>query len=186
MRRHLFTFGIAVSLLLFATTLAIWARSNWYEDAYTWRRRVPNTAPNQHDMVEWRLWTGGGRAWGSFYTIRLRDEKNGGLFALFEEDPPGFSHGAYAPYYGWLDDSPYGHWFNFNAHRRDNSRNIEFEFPVGLITAIAAILPLVSLLPKLRMRPPRAHCRTCGYNLTGNSSGICPECGTTVAGKAET
>lgn len=24
------------------------------------------------------------------------------------------------------------------------------------------------------------HCRECGYNLTGNESGICPECGTEV------
>jgi predicted Zn-ribbon and HTH transcriptional regulator len=27
----------------------------------------------------------------------------------------------------------------------------------------------------LRIRPD--HCATCGYNLTGNRSGICPECG---------
>jgi hypothetical protein len=25
--------------------------------------------------------------------------------------------------------------------------------------------------------PPEGHCRNCGYNLTGNVSGICPECG---------
>ncbi len=24
------------------------------------------------------------------------------------------------------------------------------------------------------------HCRSCGYNLTGNTSGVCPECGTRV------
>jgi hypothetical protein len=27
---------------------------------------------------------------------------------------------------------------------------------------------------------PFGHCRKCGYNLTGNVSGICPECGTAV------
>ena len=27
-------------------------------------------------------------------------------------------------------------------------------------------------------RIPKGHCQTCGYNLTGNVSGICPECGT--------
>jgi len=27
------------------------------------------------------------------------------------------------------------------------------------------------------------HCRTCHYDLTGNTSGVCPECGTVVAGK---
>jgi hypothetical protein len=29
-----------------------------------------------------------------------------------------------------------------------------------------------------RFRPKSGHCRTCNYNLTGNTSGICPECGT--------
>ncbi len=30
-------------------------------------------------------------------------------------------------------------------------------------------------------RPPRGHCQHCGYNLTGNQSGTCPECGEAVA-----
>lgn len=44
--------------------------------------------------------------------------------------------------------------------------------PLGLIA-----------LPTLWMwwldrRPGRGMCRSCGYNLTGNTSGVCPECGT--------
>ena len=27
---------------------------------------------------------------------------------------------------------------------------------------------------------PLGHCQQCGYNLTGNVSGVCPECGTEV------
>lgn len=27
---------------------------------------------------------------------------------------------------------------------------------------------------------PLGHCRHCGYNLTGNISGVCPECGQTI------
>ncbi len=27
---------------------------------------------------------------------------------------------------------------------------------------------------------PPGHCRKCGYNLTGNVSGVCPECGVVV------
>jgi hypothetical protein len=31
-----------------------------------------------------------------------------------------------------------------------------------------------------RRRIPPNHCRKCGYNLTGNESGVCPECGSEV------
>jgi predicted Zn-ribbon and HTH transcriptional regulator len=33
---------------------------------------------------------------------------------------------------------------------------------------------------------PPGHCQSCGYNLTGNVSGVCPECGTSVALSLET
>jgi hypothetical protein len=36
------------------------------------------------------------------------------------------------------------------------------------------------LYARPRGNPP-GHCRGCGYNLTGNVSGRCPECGTTTA-----
>ena len=29
-------------------------------------------------------------------------------------------------------------------------------------------------------RYPKGHCQSCGYDLTGNTSGVCPECGTDV------
>jgi hypothetical protein len=34
--------------------------------------------------------------------------------------------------------------------------------------------------PPWRRRPPPGHCRACGYNLKGNISGVCPECGEAV------
>ena len=34
-------------------------------------------------------------------------------------------------------------------------------------------------------RPPPGHCRNCGYNLTGNTSGRCPECGESVPPRSE-
>jgi hypothetical protein len=37
----------------------------------------------------------------------------------------------------------------------------------------------------IRQRRGENECATCGYNLTGNTSGVCPECGTPVAQKAE-
>ena len=45
--------------------------------------------------------------------------------------------------------------------------------------AVAADLPTIILWRRDR-RPPEGHCQTCGYNLTGNTSGRCPECGHTT------
>ena len=33
---------------------------------------------------------------------------------------------------------------------------------------------------ELRRRARKGYCLTCGYNLTGNISGVCPECGTKI------
>lgn len=34
-------------------------------------------------------------------------------------------------------------------------------------------------------RPVKGHCSSCGYDLTGNVSGTCPECGTPVPGREQ-
>ncbi|MCB9852328.1 MAG: hypothetical protein H6819_04470 [Phycisphaerales bacterium] len=34
--------------------------------------------------------------------------------------------------------------------------------------------------PGFRLPPEPGHCAGCGYNMTGNQSGVCPECGRTV------
>jgi hypothetical protein len=47
----------------------------------------------------------------------------------------------------------------------------------------AAILPAISLRRTWRRYHSRLsnHCRRCSYDLTGNTSGICPECGASIA-----
>ena len=48
--------------------------------------------------------------------------------------------------------------------------------PLWFVLAITAI-PTAILFYRDRRRIPPGHCQKCGYNLTGNVSGICPECG---------
>lgn len=49
---------------------------------------------------------------------------------------------------------------------------------------VATVVPAVILwVTNGRRYPPHA-CQHCGYDLTGNVSGRCPECGTVVAGSA--
>ena len=66
-------------------------------------------------------------------------------------------------------------WFNRLGARMKGSRFSCLSIPlwaplllVGIPTAIAW---------RRDRRPPPGHCQICGYDLTGNVSGICPECG---------
>ncbi len=53
--------------------------------------------------------------------------------------------------------------------------------------ALLAVYPVMTLVldrfasRRLKRRVQRGFCITCGYDLTGNTSGICPECGTTLS-----
>lgn len=56
----------------------------------------------------------------------------------------------------------------------------------GLSIALAFSLLLLLLPGHIRStrasrRASRRHCPSCNYNLTGNTSGVCPECGTELA-----
>ena len=42
---------------------------------------------------------------------------------------------------------------------------------------VVVLIPTALLWWLDRRRFPPGHCQTCGYNLTGNVSGACPECG---------
>jgi hypothetical protein len=50
-------------------------------------------------------------------------------------------------------------------------------WPIALVTG-ASLAVLIHL--GRRRVPPPGHCSRCGYNLTGNLSGVCPECATPV------
>ena len=47
---------------------------------------------------------------------------------------------------------------------------------------LAALIPTMLAWRRLR-RPLPGHCRKCGYNLTGNVTGRCSECGTEISTK---
>ena len=47
---------------------------------------------------------------------------------------------------------------------------------LGLAVALILTVTMRALDRRAR-RPPPGHCRRCGYDLTGNVSGRCPECG---------
>jgi hypothetical protein len=54
--------------------------------------------------------------------------------------------------------------------------------PIYSMALLVAVLPVSWLAIRVRnsRRIRSDHCPTCGYSLTGNTSGTCPECGTAV------
>lgn len=53
--------------------------------------------------------------------------------------------------------------------------------PLSVVTLLLAAWPLCAFANRFRRRPDDAgHCSGCGYDLTGNVSGVCPECGRTA------
>ena len=57
-------------------------------------------------------------------------------------------------------------------------------FPIAFVvgSALAMAIALLTGVPFLLLRrrsrqSPTGNCQECGYNLTGNVSGVCPECG---------
>jgi hypothetical protein len=55
-----------------------------------------------------------------------------------------------------------------------------------LLIAMTAILPTFAVVRTFRRRQVKGQCPICSYNLTGNVSGICPECGTAISRMAST
>ncbi|GMU21386.1 MAG: hypothetical protein AMXMBFR13_14790 [Phycisphaerae bacterium] len=55
-------------------------------------------------------------------------------------------------------------------------------FECGYVITLVLIGVLVGVRYYLRTSvvPPKELCAQCGYNLTGNVSGVCPECGSPV------
>jgi hypothetical protein len=62
-----------------------------------------------------------------------------------------------------------------------------FEMSLWSILILTSVLPTMWLIrfSRATRRMASGRCQRCGYNLTGNVSGVCPECGTAIARKSE-
>jgi hypothetical protein len=61
---------------------------------------------------------------------------------------------------------------SFSTFRDSRCLIVPLWLPLALVAGPTAFLWWLD-----RRRIPPGHCRKCGYNLTGNVSGTCPECG---------
>jgi hypothetical protein len=150
----------AISLLLCLGTVGLWVRSDWREDDL---------------YLDWQLESFGATS-------------NRGVIAL------GRYHGwSSDTKLGWESREPEGYYpvvrhrfgqFGFGPALTNDPQK------TGLIVMIphwSLLVPLSALLlfrPVLLLRrsrkSSRSACVECSYDLTGNISGVCPECGTPV------
>ena len=69
-----------------------------------------------------------------------------------------------------------------NLYLQAHTLSISFIIPL-VISVLSAVYPTIAFIrgPLRRFRRRRKGlCVKCGYNLTGNTTGICSECGTTI------
>lgn len=82
---------------------------------------------------------------------------------------------------GRLLKSKFGGYGRLSMGYEESRAGYELWFPVWMPTLAFATFPLIVLFRgplRRRRRLRRGRCTSCGYDLTGNESGICPECGT--------
>ena len=130
----------------------------------------------------------GGWQWGKQYVLGL--EAHDGYLDLdlwwpVEETPPAEDDDEweYGPH--WLQISK--EWVGFSRTGFGFSHiSYSAKAPLWLVALFLAVYPVFASYRLYRNRPPPpGHCQSCGYNLTGNVSGVCPECGAAVDADAE-
>jgi hypothetical protein len=188
MPRRLFTFLSALSLLLCAAIVVLWVRS--YSAGDCWGRQTDGVIEfvrSDHGRVSYTYTSGHplpreglGPAWapGACEPEEARFHPGGaGLPGALgfgrEEDTQFIAPAGVAP--------PGGHFTPLTADV------VEWWLPHWFPAAVAAALPVGRLAMswrrrrRRRQRPRRGLCPSCGYNLSGNLSGTCPECGEPIA-----
>lgn len=142
---------VAVALLFFAVLVLVW--TSVFKHQWYWSNK-PNWLATTQPVATWTATIGNG-------TLRLTwGNSTYGQFEYFRPDPsrwwPDFYHTP-----GFVAPSGY------------------CDIP---LTSPLCILATGSIWYLWRRRKYPAHCcQQCGYDLTGNVSGICPECGTPIA-----
>ena len=189
-RRRVFVWAAVASLLLSIAFALIWVRSYLVSDLLEQVRFGSDARGWRPSIIEIATHQGGVRFGREDFFSRTRRPLtvNPVDFREWEHDP---DH-PQTPRWHKLPPSPTppeAVWsYGFQSQRLNNPGGtgfygaIPFWFP-----AVLCLIPPALWLLVHRKRPVRdGVCADCGYDLTGNTSGICPECGSVVSLSAET
>ena len=189
MKRRAFMVLSALSLVLCVATLIVWIDGiDLMDEGANQRMFWKDMGPC--GTTRYMLMSLDGRFWLFRYDASLdpTDRRKSSGSSVLRGIPGVVAHRDYAPTNGKSDFGLAGFAFVWACASGD--------VPVGAL-GIAAIpyWPLFiafSILPALACHryfriwrgsvfASRNQCRNCAYNLTGNTSGVCPECGTKIS-----
>ena len=190
MKRRLLNFLTALSLLVCVAAIGLWLRSYVRSDAVWYSRVAEGDA--FVDATGWQFETARGDV-----SVRRQFSKvrHGGVH-LDNTWPDGWAWQANAPtervFFASGGVTPFEsgvraggfEYYSAEYAGADGSRSGQRRVvvPFWALVLLAAPLPAVRLWRRLRRgRFAPGHCRACGYDLRGNESGVCPECGRAVA-----
>jgi hypothetical protein len=186
-RRWVFNFAAAMSLLLCAATATLWVRSRSCEDQIGLvTEKLGDGSPV---MVRQLGVMAGARLWLSYY----RFTPNSDLPAT--DDLYDLRTLPTRTRFDWtVNDRQTDELASWNRSvwnrlgmGADSSHNSEIDsravfVPYWFVISLT-LAPFVYVVFRNRRRRQLVepeHCARCGYNLTANTSGVCPECGTPV------
>ncbi|GMU83865.1 MAG: hypothetical protein AMXMBFR47_37350 [Planctomycetota bacterium] len=114
---------------------------------------------------------------GTQYTV-----SDGALWTLSAE-PGEFPYLGMSPFLHarWVDGNSYRFVQFLCPHTESNAVSTWGTWSAWVMPLWLPLVPPLALILALRRRSPPGSCLRCGYNLTGNVSGRCPECGTLLA-----
>ena len=116
-----------------------------------------------------------GYAWDNFEIVLLFGVIQYGHRFFLISEPDGFSTFSLSNSFEniWTHFTTTGFW------NLPTASNMVVDMPLGLPMLFAG---LIWLLSRLVHKGPRnlKGCLACGYDLTGNQSGVCPECGQAI------
>lgn len=183
-----FRLAAVASTLLFVATCVLWMRSYWRIDVLTgkfgdlkWDRDVhfnPVTIAvyRGRDGLAFEIESAGGKV--AFYRTKYH-LAGPGLIGVNRSGsyPAGTAADARQFINDYSGHHALGCTFMRRGGREFDTEALVMPWPVAALAA--ALLPLASAVRLLSLRRKRQSglCRSCEYDLTGNTSGTCPECG---------
>jgi hypothetical protein len=180
LRKHLLKLLTALSLLLCVAVCVLWVRSYWVFSRVS--HRAPYSGgpadrlPGGWDLTDVVLHR------GRFYVERASDRSRFATVRKPVAHWEWFEHPTREPSL----DFEHGYWdwtvagFALLHAGGTDGTGIEVTqvaIPAWAPAAASAVLPAAAGARRVRRRPSAGRCRSCGYDLTGNVSGVCPECG---------